>query len=498
MVENIIKLKDIDKRFAGVHALDQVSLDIKRGEIRCLAGENGCGKSTLIKIISGVYKKDGGTIKIDGKEYINIDPIEAIRKGIHVIYQDFSLYPNLSAAENIGINAQFEEKRKLVNWKEIRSTAEKALEQIGVDIDLDEKVVNLSVADKQLIEISRALWHDAKLIIMDEPTTALTRKEVDSLFSIISRMKNDGISTLFVSHKLREVMEISEKITILRNGKKVAEGDVSEFDEKKIVYHMTGREVSDERYEFENKKDDKDILEVNNLTNGNSYKDINFKMKKGEILGVTGLLGSGRTELAQALVGLKPYASGEILIDGETRKIKNIQDAIANGLGYVPEDRVTAGLFEEQPIKWNIIVSTLSKFKKKLGFVDHKGIVDAVDRWIDEMNVATPSAEVPVQSLSGGNQQKVVLAKWLATRAKVLILNGPTVGVDIGSKSDIHEKLRTLARAGLCVIIISDDMPELIQTCNRIIVMHKGEIVKNLKTFETDEEALVKCLSSLK
>ena len=498
MSEKIIELQNIEKYFAGVHALDDVSLNIEKGEVRCLAGENGSGKSTLIKIIAGVYKRDGGNIRINGRDYPTIHPIDSIREGIHVIYQDFSLYPNLSVAENLSINTQIEKNKKFINWKHCKQIANRALEEIDVHIDLEELVMNLSVADKQLVEISRALWHEAKLIIMDEPTTALTQKEVDSLFRVIKRMQGDGISTLFVSHKLREVTEISEKITILRNGKKVADGNVSDFDEKKITYYMTGREVSNSRYEFDLSKRKNDFLTVKNLSRENVYKNISFELKKGEILGITGLLGSGRTDLALSLMGIKPYTSGEIFINKQKQNIRNINDAISCGFGYVSEDRLTTGIFDEQSVSRNIFISTIDDFLDFFGFIDSNKIDHEVSRWIEELSIATSSFDIPVKSLSGGNQQKVVLARWLATQAKVLILNGPTVGVDIGSKMDIHEKLRKLARAGLSIILISDDIPEILQTCVRIFIMHRGEIVHTMDAHDSTEKTVAEYLSKLK
>ncbi|MEO8408931.1 MAG: sugar ABC transporter ATP-binding protein [Propionivibrio sp.] len=489
MAEKFLEIENVDKRFSGVHALNAVSLSINRGEIHCLAGENGSGKSTLIKIVAGVVKPDAGSIGIGGRKFSALHPIDAIHAGIQVIYQDFSLFPNLTVAENLALNSQLDQRKRVVNWRGVRRVAEHALQNINVDIDLDRTVETLSVADKQLVAISRALLGNARLVIMDEPTTALTQKEVDRLFVIIKSMQERGIATLFVSHKLREVLAISERITILRNGQKIAEGPVADFDEPKIVYHMTGRSVTDQRFTFSN-AGKQPVLEVRGLSRGREFRDIDFSLYPGEILGVTGLLGSGRTELALSLFGVKPAESGSITIAGKETPIRSISDGIAAGIAYVPEDRISEGLFLSQSISRNVIVSVLARLAKPSGLLDFAQADRIVDDWIHALNIATPDVTRPVQSLSGGNQQRVVLAKWLSTNARILILNGPTVGVDIGSKADIHEKLKELAAKGLALIVISDDIPELVQNCNRVLVMHKGRVVRELEGGEGGEGAI--------
>ena len=490
--------QQVSKHFAGVQALKNVSLTINRGEIRCLAGENGSGKTTLIKVIAGVYRPDEGELRINGRRYKSLHPIESIREGIQIIYQDFSLFPNLTVAENLAINFELEQQQRFVNWQSVRRIAREALERIGVEIDLRARVETLSVADKQLVAIARAILHNAKLVIMDEPTTALTQKEVDSLFSIIKSLQQEGISTLFVSHKLREVLEISEKVTVLRNGEKVADGDIAEFDRAKLVYYITGREIAEDRYTYErDSARPQSLLKVSDLGRTGSFAGVSFEIFPGEIVGVTGLLGSGRTDLALALFGLKPADTGQIYIAGQLTAIRSVQDAIRQGLGYVPEDRLTEGLFLPQTIGRNIIISILERLANVFGFVNFPKINRQVEHSINYLRIKTPSADLPVNNLSGGNQQRVVLAKWLATKAKILILNGPTVGVDIGSKTDIHHTLRELARQGLGVLIISDDFPEILQNCNRILLMHKGRILNELRGAQCTEEELTKQLKGL-
>lgn len=494
MPENVLKVKNVSKAFAGVKALNKINLEIRKGEIHCLAGENGCGKSTLIKIISGVYTLDEGSVEFNGKEYTKITPIEAIMNGIQVIYQDFSIFPNLTVMENLAYNSELAKKKKIVNWKNLRKTAEQAISKIDFKVDLDALVGDLSVADKQLVAISRALMNDAKLIIMDEPTTALTKKEVDALFKIILDLQSRGIAILFVSHKLEEVFEISERFTVMRNGENVITCPTSELDNKKFSYYMTGREFEDVRFEPV-LKDEAPILQVENLSMKNGFYDINFQLKRGEILGITGLLGSGRTELALALFGARAAEGGSIKVDGKDIKLDSIRKAIKNKIGYVPEDRLTEGLFMERSIGDNIIISEIDGLSKTAGIIEKKVLDDEVGKWVSDLKIATKNADNPVSTLSGGNQQRVVLAKWLATKPDVLILNGPTVGVDIGSKHDIHEILRKLADMGVAIIIISDDIPEVIANCNRVLVMKAGRIVSEFDTKETSESALAELMT---
>ncbi len=495
MSEVFLKVTNINKAFAGVQALKNVNLTINKGEICCLAGENGSGKSTLIKIIAGAYKPDNGEIEINGKKYSTVSPKDTIREGIQIIYQDFSIFPNLTAAENIALNAALAKNKKLVNWKTVYDTAKKALETINVDIDLDARVADLSVADKQLIAISRALLQNAKLIIMDEPTTALTKKEIDSLFTVIDSLRKQGISILFVSHKIEEVFALAEKITILRNGENVVSDDVKNFDRPKFIYYMTGRELNETYYEAQNTSNEP-ILKVENIGKKGSFADISFELHSGEILGITGLLGSGRTELALALFGKEAIDTGKIYMNGRELRLKNIKTAIKHGIGYVPEDRLTEGLFLTQSIARNTVASVIDRMRGKLLFLDKPKMKDIISHWVADLKIKTANVENPVQTLSGGNQQRVVLAKWLATQPKVLILNGPTVGVDIGSKNDIHDILRRLSDAGMAIVIISDDIPEVLNNCNRILIMRKGRIVGEFGGKSLTEELLAQKLTS--
>lgn len=475
MGQALLKATGIYKSFAAVHALKGVSLEIMPGEIHCLAGENGCGKSTLIKIISGVYQKDAGTIEFDGRTLDKITPIEAITSGIQVIYQDFSVFPNLTVMENLALNTELAAKRRFVNKKRMRKIAEEAVARIGFDVDLDALVGSLSVAQKQMVAISRALMFNARLIIMDEPTTALTRKEVDALFKIILKLKEQGIAILFVSHKLDEVFEISERFTIFRSGELVVSGNTADLDDQKFSYYMTGRAFSDEPFRGENLTKEP-VMELRGLTLEGHYADVSLSLHGGEIIGITGLLDSGRSELALSLFGLRPPTSGKILRNGKEVSIRSPQDAIAHKIGFVPDDRLSEGLFLDQSIANNVVISDLEKIRTRRGILDEKARSEEVSKWVGKLAIATPDPENLCSTLSGGNQQRVVLAKWLACRPEVLVLSGPTVGVDIGSKHDIHAILQNLARDGMGVVIISDDLPEIIQNCGWIIVLKDGKV----------------------
>jgi simple sugar transport system ATP-binding protein len=478
----LLRVTGIKKSFSGVQALKGVSLSIAPGEIHCLAGENGCGKSTLIKIISGVYAPDEGKIEFGGRAFSRIAPIDAIHHGIQVIYQDFSIFPNLTVMENLAFNTELAAGRKLVNWRRLRDIARQAVGMIDFDVDLDAPLGSLSVAEKQMVAISRALLSDAKLIIMDEPTTALTKKEVAALFKIILDLKKRDIATLFVSHKLDEVFEISERFTILRSGEMVATGSTRDLDKKKFTFYMTGREFEDQQF-TPTSVGERPVMEVKNLTLPGAFEDVSFQLRRGEIVGVTGLLDSGRTELALALFGLQRVESGQVLMDGKPVALESPAAAIRAKIGYVPEDRLSEGLFLPRSIADNIIVSEMDTLAGAAGVIDRKKRAAEIKKWVAELSIATPDPDNACLTLSGGNQQRVVLAKWLACDLDVLILNGPTVGVDIGSKHDIHRILRNLAEKGMA-------LPEVIENCSTILVMKHGRIVEKLDARGVTEQAI--------
>ena len=492
--EYLLEMTGIHKRFGGVHALNDVTLRVRPGKVMCLAGENGCGKSTLVKIISGVYTKDEGTVTFEGKEITKINPAEATRLGIQVIYQDLSIFPNLTVRENLAINSEITAGRKLVNRKRWDETARAALAKVGCDIDLDAKMGDLNVASKQLVAICRAMLFNAKLIIMDEPTTALTKKEVDALFVTVRQLRDAGIAIMFISHKTDEIFEISDDVCIMRSGINVYTGETKALTRKQYTYYLTGRDIEDDYFVPKNISAEP-VLEVKNLSIDRRVKDVSFDLRKGEILGITGLLGSGRTELALALFGLEKPTAGKIVLNGKEVKIKNPIVAQKMRIGYVPEDRLTEGLCLAQPIADNISLSSLKRLGKALGFLKRQDVVDEGWKWQKTFSIKTDDVTKNANTLSGGNQQKIVLAKWLANDLDVLILNGPTVGVDVGAKQDIHALVHELANQGLAVIIISDDLPEVVVNSSRVIVMKEGSIVGEMTGDEITEANIAKIIA---
>jgi simple sugar transport system ATP-binding protein len=480
MPEAFLEVRNISKAYEGVQALRDVSLTIGRGEVHCLVGENGSGKSTLIKIIGGVVEPDRGEVVIDGRPHAHLAAIDAIRQGIQIIYQDLSLFPNLTVAENISFNQFVERRSSFVDWREVRAIAARGLAEIDEQLDLNENVQNLSVAKRQIVAITRSLTQNARLIIMDEPTSAITRDDVDHLFSVIARLKKKGISTLFISHKLSEVFEIAEMVTILRDGRKIGDFAAAELDDRKLTYLMTGQSIEYTPFRAASSGQAAPLLEVRNLSRKDQFHDISFALWPGEILGLTGLIGSGRTELALALFGLNPPEEGQILMGGEPVKIRSPEDATRLGIGYLPGDRLTQGLFIAQSIGDNIVVTILRKLLGALGLIDPARRRAAERKWLQELAIKAPSARVRAWSLSGGNQQRVVLAKWLATDPKVFILDGPTIGIDIASKRNIHQIIRSLAERGIAIILISDEIPEILHNCNRVLVLREGRLEREI------------------
>ncbi len=475
----LVTLQGVTKRYAAITALDQVDLTIRAGEAVCLAGENGSGKSTLIKVLVGVEQPSEGRVLFDGVAQARITPTAATQAGVQVIFQDFSLFPNLSVWENIAMTAERATGTRLVHRARARARAREVLDRVGVALDLNARVETLPVAHKQLVAICRALASDARLIIMDEPTTALTEREVARLLDLIRRLKADGVAVLFVSHKLAEVLEVCEHVVVLRNGAKVAEGDASEFDAASLTRAMTGRDVA-ETPPAPLDAAAAPLLSVDHLGKNGVFNDVSFTLHVGEVLGVAGLLGSGRTSLAKALFGLAKPDQGRVMLDGVDVPLGDPIAASGRGIGYVPEDRLTEGLFLEQSIARNIAVGRFDDHASG-GILNLRALWAEAADWLGRLSVKAPDPQAPVRSLSGGNQQRVVLARWMARQPRVLILNGPSVGVDVGSKAEIHGIIADLAARGLGVIVISDDLPELLGTCHRILVMKAGVITDEVE-----------------
>ena len=454
----------------------------------------GAASRTLVKILAGVVTPDAGTIEVGGQARPVWQPIDAVRAGFEVIYQDFSLFPNLTVAENIAFNHQLSEGRRLVSWRAARRIAEQGLRKVGVAVPLDVLVEELSVADKQVVAIARALVQGARLIAMDEPTTALTEREVKSLFDIVRRLKADGVAVIFISHKLPEVFAICERIVVLRNGAKVADGPASSFDMVSLSQHMLGRRL-EQHASARAHEPGLELLRVEELGRRGRFQGISFSLRAGEVLGVTGLLGSGRTALAKALFGLATADQGRIFVCGRPARVTSPLDAIRLGIGYLPADRLTEGLFLPQSIARNIVVSCLDRMTEVAGVLSRARVRGLVDDWVRRLHVVTPDADLPVSSLSGGNQQRVMLARWLARSPRILLLNGPTVGVDVGSKADIHAIIAQLAAGGMGVIVISDDIPELLAACDRILVMQSGRMTQDIPRAAAEENALAAWLA---
>jgi simple sugar transport system ATP-binding protein len=490
----VLRLTGVSKRFGGVQALRGVDFVVQPGTVHCLIGENGSGKSTLIKIATGVFAPDAGRIDVDGHAHAAITPLQAIRYGIEVIHQDLSLFPNLTVAENIAIAPYLAQGRRLFRHREARAIASHVIRQVGVALDVDAAVEDLSVADRQLTAICRALAQDARVIIMDEPTAALTWREVDALFAAVRQLAARGVAVVFISHKLDEVLEIADHITVLRNGAVVADGPARRFDRVALIRSMTGREIVHRRGEWTVAPDAPVVLDVARLSAPGAFEDVSFTLRRGEIVGLAGLLGSGTADVVEALFGIVPTSRGQIRIGGRARKIRMPADAIAAGVGYVPNDRLREGLFLRHPISWNIVAARVDAVTTPLGFLRWGMITAAAQRVMADLHIAAPSPATVVGYLSGGNQQRVVLGKWLWTHPALLLLNGPTVGVDVGSKEDIHALLRSLSERGTAAVVASDDVPELVAVCHRILMMRRGRVAMELAGAQVTEEAVLRQL----
>jgi simple sugar transport system ATP-binding protein len=486
---NFLDLHRVSKRFGGVVALRNVDLSLPAGVVHCLVGENGSGKSTLIKIIAGVLRPEPeGRIEIEGRLYPHLNPVQSTACGIQVIYQDLSLFPNLTVAENIAIKSHLGPPR-VVDWRALRTVAEAAMARIGADLDPFARVEDLSIASRQLVAICRAMTADAKLVIMDEPTASLTRHEVEALIKLVAELKRTGVSTVFVSHRLNEVLEIAEQVTVLRDGSKVGDFPARDMDDRKLATLMTGK-----AFTYQCRTTDLSsaqvALSVKSLTRVGHYADVSLEIRAGEIVGLTGLLGSGRTELALSLFGMNAPTSGEIRVYGKPLALATNAEAVSEGIAYVSEDRLTLGLVLEQPVASNILLTVLDKLTNAVGLVPDSTRQRETRRWVANLAIKTSNPENAVRTLSGGNQQRVVLAKWMATQPKVLLLDSPTVGVDIAAKDGIYEIVGTLASQGVAVLLISDEIPEVFYHSDRVLVMRRGRIVGEYEPVRSSEAEL--------
>jgi ABC-type sugar transport system ATPase subunit len=491
MSDYLLEMRHISKTFPGVKALDDVQFFVKPGEVHALIGENGAGKSTLMKILAGVEQPDDGAEFKFGGEPANIKrPIDATLKGISIIYQDLSLFPNLSVAENIYIGRDSGKRGwKRIDWNGMKEVAQRVLHELGVEMDVSLPVEKLSIAKQQLVAIARALAFESRLIVMDEPTSSLSSGEVELLYKVIYDLKKKGIAIIFISHKLKELFAVADRFTVLRDGKYVGTYDKEEIDEEKLISLMVGRQI-----ELVNRKKPavgKPLLKVEGLSKKGNFKDITFTLHEGEIIGITGLVGAGRTELAQAIFGLNKPDSGDIYISDKKTTIRSSEDAVKNGIAYVPESRQIQGLVLRQSMINNISISILDRLANKIKLIVRKKEVELAQKFIQNLDIRPQIPEMPVGQLSGGNQQKVVIAKWLATNPKILIIDEPTNGIDIGAKTEIHKLLRKLASEGMGIIMISSELPEILSVSDRILVMRHGRIAGEMDAETATQEKIM-------
>ena len=486
-MEAVLKMQNISKSFPGVKALDDVHLNVYAGEVMALLGENGAGKSTLMKILSGVYKKDAGSIIYKGQEIEVSSPAESTRMGIAIIHQELNLIDHMKVYENVYLGREITNSLGILNKSEMIKNTKRVLDKLNIDIDPNDKVGSLSIAQQQMVEIAKALLVDANIIILDEPTDTLTDKEADILFSIVNELKEQKIGIVFISHKLDEIFKICDRVTVLRDGKFIDERLVSEIDEDLIIKMMVGRDL-EEQYPHVD-VEGKEMLRLENLKN-KYIDDVSFTINSGEIVGISGLVGAGRTELAKTIYGAYKLDSGSIYLDGEALNIKSPKDALDKGIVYVSEDRKGESLIISMGVTENITLSALNKFIKKIAISNSKEKKAAED-YVERIRIKTPNLKQKVKNLSGGNQQKVAIAKSLLTEPKLLILDEPTRGIDVGARREIYEILNDIKKENKAIMIISSDMQEVLGVCDRIIVMNDGRKKAELTREEASQEKIM-------
>jgi rhamnose transport system ATP-binding protein len=486
----ILAVTDIHKWFAGVHALDGVSFDLYPGEIHALVGENGAGKSTLIKVISGVHQPDGGEIFLQGEQVSFPDPLVARLRGIAAIYQEPTLFPDLNVAENIFMGHQpLRSTTRRIDWARMYAEAGKLLDSLGVDLDPRTRVRGLSFADQQMVEIAKALSLHAQVLIMDEPTSALTLREVEDLFRIARQLRDAGTAVIFISHRLEEVFEVADRVTVLRDARYIGTRPVSEVTPDILINMMVGRTL-DDMFPKLDVEPGEVMLRVENLTKEGLFHNVSFELRRGEILGLAGLVGAGRSEVARAIFGVEPADSGTIWVDGQQAHIGSPQAALARGIAYVPEDRQQYGLVPPMNITHNVTLPILQEFAR-IGWVDEAAEGERAGEFASRLDVRAAGLWQKVRELSGGNQQKVVLAKWLATRPRILLLDEPTRGIDVGTKAAVHQLMSTLASQGLGILMISSELLEILGMSDRIVVMHEGRVTGRFKRGEATQEKVM-------
>lgn len=486
----LLEMRDITKRFPGVVALNRVNLNVKRGEVHVLVGENGAGKSTLMKILTGAYSKDEGQIFFMGEELHVKNPREALVRGISMIYQETSLVPHLNVAENIYLGREplfpsgWLNKSKQYDW------TEKILKKLHLRFLPTTQITKLGIAQRRMVEIAKALSADSKIMIMDEPTAALTKAEIDELFSLISQLKKTGISVIYISHRLEEITEIGDRVTVLRDGQKISTNEISDVDILSLIRMMVGREVDETLYKKEDVKIGEECLRVEGLSRKGDLNDINFTVKKGEILGIAGLVGAGRTELVRAIVGADPVDRGKIFIEKKEVKIRSPHDAISAGIGFLPENRRDDGLALDLSVKDNITLANVTRFTR-FGWIRKSNERSESEIYRKDLKIKCQQLNQSVKFLSGGNQQKILIARWLITNTKILIFDEPTRGIDVGTKAEIFGLINQLAKKGVAVIMISSYLPEILTMSDRIMVMREGCITARFEREDANQEKIL-------
>jgi inositol transport system ATP-binding protein len=492
--EYLLEMEHIRKQFPGVLALDDVFLKVRPGTVHALMGENGAGKSTLMKVLLGIYAPDDGVIRFDGVEHLQMDIRSSLTHGISMIHQELSPILHMTVAENIFLGR--EPLMNRVGWvdhKKLYEQTQELFDELDIAIDPMAKMVSLSIASMQMVEIATAISYNSKLIIMDEPTSAITEKEVAHLFRLINTLRDKGVAVIYITHKMDEVFEISDEVTVLRDGQYVGTEKAGDINKHKLISMMVGRELTN----FFPKEDAEitDVkLEVKNISLEGKFRNVSFSVRRGEILGFAGLMGSGRTEVIESVFGVYPPESGEILVDGKPVEIKQPMDAIAAGMGLLTEDRKMTGLYLPLSVRDNMIVSNIDKYVSARG-LDHKLIEKDCEHQRTALSVKTPSLDQIILNLSGGNQQKILIGRWLLTEPDILILDEPTRGIDVGAKSEIHKLMTKLAQAGKAIIMVSSEMPEVLGMSDRIIVMHEGEKAGELTRAEATQEKVLQLAS---
>ncbi len=491
MGEVILRLEGITKTFPGVRALDNVQFELESGEVHALVGENGAGKSTLMKVLAGVYSKDAGRILFKGQEVEIPNPRSAQLLGISMIHQELNLMPHLTVAQNIFIGREPRQAGFILQEKEIDDRTQELLDRLRLKLDPRAKVSGLTVAKQQMVEIAKALSFNSQVLIMDEPTAALTESEIDDLFSIIRHLREQHVGVVHISHRLEELKQISDRITVMRDGRYIDTVKTADVTLDRIISMMVGRTIYEATPEVPEHPSQEIVLEVKHLNRGNVIKDVSFNLKKGEILGFSGLVGAGRTEVARAIFGADPVDSGEIYIKGKKVEINSPNDSVRCGIGYLSEDRKRYGLTLGMDVESNIVLAAMNRVLRFFGWVEASKTRITAARFVEALSIRTPGLQQKAKNLSGGNQQKVVIAKWLTADTNILIFDEPTRGIDVGAKSEIYRLLNDLARQGKSIIMISSELPEILRMSHRVVVMCEGRITGELDIAEATQEKIM-------